>query len=246
VTAVEAIGDGRLQAVRWRRGGRWRELPVRHLLLHQGVVPQLNLIRLAGCEVDWHAGRHCWEPQTDAWGRSSVPGIWIAGDGAGIAGAAAAPHQGRIAAAGIAAELDRIAANERDAAVRRSRDELRRLTRFRRFVDGLYRPDPAFLVPDAATLACRCEEVSGDEVRAAVREGCHGVDAIKQYTRSGMGACQGRMCALTVAELIAEVRGISPAEAGCPTQRSPAKPLPLPTLARLSARYEATVPERVA
>lgn len=41
---------------------------------------------------------------------------------------------------------------------------------------------------------CRCEEVTEEMVRQAVRDGALTVDAVKKRTRAGMGFCQGRTC----------------------------------------------------
>jgi hypothetical protein len=60
------------------------------LLLHQGVVPGINLSNAIGCEQHWDATQACFTPTVDEWGATSVPGITIAGDAAGIAGARAA------------------------------------------------------------------------------------------------------------------------------------------------------------
>ena len=48
-----------------------------------------------------------------------------------------------------------------------------------------------------------------------------------------MGPCQGRNCALTVTELIAQARGVPPGEVGTFRHRFPVKPLTLAELASL-------------
>jgi hypothetical protein len=48
-----------------------------------------------------------------------------------------------------------------------------------------------------------------------------------------MGPCQGRQCALTLTELIASARGVSPAEAGYLRIRPPLKPITIGELAAL-------------
>jgi hypothetical protein len=47
-----------------------------------------------------------------------------------------------------------------------------------------------------------------------------------------MGPCQGRQCGLTVTELIADKRGVSPEEIGYFRIRPPIKPITLGELAR--------------
>jgi len=48
-----------------------------------------------------------------------------------------------------------------------------------------------------------------------------------------MGPCQGRLCGLTVTEVIAQARGVSPAEVGHYRIRPPIKPITLQELAAL-------------
>src|SRR5918912_2337466 len=96
------------------RGGAEERLACDLLLLHQGVVPNINLSNAAGCVHDWDEGQLAWVPRVDEWFLSSVPGVSIAGDGAGIAGAESAPLRGRIAALAAAERLGVIARSERD------------------------------------------------------------------------------------------------------------------------------------
>ncbi|MBM3525201.1 MAG: FAD/NAD(P)-binding oxidoreductase, partial [Alphaproteobacteria bacterium] len=87
-------------------------------------------------------------------------------------------------------------------------------------------------VPQGDTLVCRCEEVSAAQVVEAVKLGCTGPNQLKSFLRCGMGPCQGRLCGLTVTELIAVTRGTAPAEVGHYRLRPPVKPI---TLAELAA-----------
>ena len=63
---------------------------------------------------------------------------------------------------------------------------------------------------------------------------------MKAFTRCGMGPCQGRLCGLTVTEMIAEARGVSPAEIGYYRLRPPVKPV---TLAEIAALPQRLTPE---
>jgi hypothetical protein len=54
-----------------------------------------------------------------------------------------------------------------------------------------------------------------------------------------MGACQGRFCGLTVTEIIARERKLSPAAVGYYRLRFPVKPLTLGELATLPTTDEA-------
>jgi len=225
-STIEAVGDGQLREV----VVDGRRQPVDLLLLHQGVVPNVNLAMAAGVEHRWNERQLCFEPVLDQDFGSSVPGIAVAGDGAGIAGGTAAAERGRIAAIAAARALKPDAAVPDPQAIRQA---LQREEMGRAFLDWLYRPPVALRQPAGETLACRCEEVTAGQVRQMARIGCEGPNQMKAFLRCGMGPCQGRMCGLTVTELIAAERETSPAEVGYWRLRPPVKPITLGELASL-------------
>jgi len=206
------------------------------VLLHQGVVPNVNLAMAAGVEHRWDPLQLCWSPVLDRDGTTSVPGIAIAGDGGGIAGASAAEDRGRIAGIAAVRALAPAAAVPDIDAVRKA---LARHQRGRAFVDTLYQPPRRFRVPDGDTIVCRCEEVTARQIRETAALGCEGPNQMKAFLRCGMGPCQGRLCGLTVCELIAEERRTDPAKVGYYRLRPPVKPIPLAELARLPIDEEA-------
>jgi thioredoxin reductase/bacterioferritin-associated ferredoxin len=236
VTALAAEGGARLEGVRFHtvRGGEQR-IAADLLLLHQGVVPNVNLAMAAGAAHDWDDVQLCFAPVRGLGFESSIPGIAIAGDGGGIVGAEASAEQGRIAAVAAIRALEPGAAAGLAAAEAAAYRNLARWRRGRRFLDVLYRPAPQFRRPEGETIVCRCEAVSAREVGAAVSLGATGPNQLKAFTRCGMGPCQGRMCGLTVSELIAAARGVSPAEIGYYRLRPPVKPVTLGELAGLPA-----------
>ncbi|MCO6418477.1 NAD(P)/FAD-dependent oxidoreductase [Siccirubricoccus sp. KC 17139] len=227
VTGLRAEGRNRVERVVWEGGSAACDT----LLLHEGVIPATHIPMALGLEMSWDAAQRCWRPVTDAYGASSHPNVAVAGDGAGIGGWEAAVAAGHLAALDAAQRLGRLSAEERD---RRARPWLalrRRALALRPFLDALYAPAPAS-IPDA-TIACRCEEVTAGQVRAAARLGATGPNQMKAYLRCGMGPCQGRLCGPTVAALIAEARGTTEAAVGLYRPRAPYKPITVGTLARL-------------
>ena len=226
VREISAVGDGKLREV----VADGRRIPADLLLLHQGVVPNVNLAMAAGAEHRWNERQLCFAPALDGDFQSSVPGIFVAGDGAGIAGGTAAAERGRIAAIAVVRALKPEAAVPDPQIVRQ---RLQREEMGRAFLDELYRPREALRRPGGSTLACRCEEVTAEQVREMARLGCEGPNQMKAFLRCGMGPCQGRLCGLTVSELIAEERGTSPAEIGYYRLRPPVKPITLGELASL-------------
>jgi len=232
VVELRAEGSGRVEAVAYRTArGQEARLPVDALLLHQGVVPNVNLAMSANVAHRWSDAQACWVPVLDDYGASDVAGLALAGDGAGIAGAEAAEARGRLAAiAAIRSLKGEPSLAEEEKAARRS---LARFERGRAFLDLLYRPAPQFRRPRGGTLVCRCEEVNTEQIVDAVALGCPGPNQLKAFLRCGMGPCQGRLCGLTVTELMAEARGVSCAEIGYYRLRPPVKPITLAELAGL-------------
>lgn len=240
VTALRAEGEGRLRAVAFRHGGAERRIEAGLLLLHQGVVPGVNLSLACGLDHDWNERQLCFRPVLDRFGEGSVPGVFVTGDGGAIGGADAAPFSGRLAALGAAHRLGRLGAEERDAAALPFEAGLRRAGRGRAFLDLLYLPSEADRIPpDDETIVCRCEEVTAGRIRRAVALGATGPNGVKSFERCGMGPCQGRMCALTVTEVIAQARGLSPTAIGHLRIRPPIKPITLAELASMPKSDEA-------
>jgi thioredoxin reductase/bacterioferritin-associated ferredoxin len=233
VIELAALGNDRLASVRFTANKRTVTLIADQLVLHQGIVPDVHLADSLGCEMRWDDTAACWKPRADTWGACSVAGIFVAGDGAAVAGARAAADRGALVALAAAAMLGRIDAPTRDASAVAHRQSLAQALRGRRFLDTVYRPPERFRIPGGDTIVCRCENVTAREVVAAVREGCTGPNQVKAFTRCGMGPCQGRDCSLAVTEIIARERGVHPSTIGRFRARFPAKPLTLGQLAML-------------
>jgi NADPH-dependent 2,4-dienoyl-CoA reductase/sulfur reductase-like enzyme len=244
VTEIRAEGDGKLERIAYRiwgsdshiRGGTAgkREsdphIEADNLLLHQGVVPNVNLAMSVGIEHRWDDVQLCWSPVLTPFGASSIPGIYIVGDGAGIAGGQAAAWRGTLAAADIVHVLKPEVAKP---AAELARTALRRFGRGRKFLDLLYRPAKQFRKPSGDTIVCRCEEITAAQIKDTVALGCPGPNQMKSFLRCGMGPCQGRLCGLTVTELIAEARNVPPQEVGYYRLRPPVKPITVAELAAL-------------
>jgi len=234
VSGLRAEGDDRLRRVSFAdRAGHARTIDCDTLLLHQGVVPNTNLAMSIGCAHRWDDAQLCFVPTLDAWGHSGADGVSIAGDGAGIAGAESAAERGRLAALDAACRLGRVDQATRDREAEAPRRVLAKYGRGRAFLERVFRPIEAHRIPAGDTIACRCEEVSAAQIVDAVKIGATGPNQLKAYLRCGMGPCQGRLCGLTVTELIAQTRGKTPDEIGHYRLRPPVKPITVAELASL-------------
>ena len=234
VVELRIEGRTHVESVVYRTtAGTEQRLPVDTVFLHQGIVPNVNLAMAVGIEHHWDEMQLCWTPVLDAAGNSGIPGIAVAGDGAGIAGAEAAQARGEIA--GLAAvktlrpeALGRVGPDETTVRAR-----LKRVMRGRAFLDAYYQPMSQFRRPIGNTIVCRCEEVTARQIIDTVALGCDGPNQMKAFLRCGMGACQGRLCGLTVTELIAHARGVAPQATGYYRIRPPVKPITVAELAQL-------------
>ncbi|MGJ4998387.1 FAD-dependent oxidoreductase [Bradyrhizobium sp. HKCCYLS3077] len=240
IVALEAHGSDRIASLSYRTAdGRETTVSTDNLLVHEGVVPSVHTALGLGCAVEWRDGQDCYVPVLDPWGETSRAGIFIAGDGAGIAGAKAAQLRGALAAQRVAVELG--FANEQDVMrdVVRSRKMLARELALRPFLDALFRPRETVFNPSDETVICRCEEVTAREVRAMAQIGGAGPNQIKAFTRAGMGPCQGRQCGYTVTRLLADIHKCPASEIGFYRVRPPFKPVTLGELATLDDKEDA-------
>jgi len=197
-----------------------RRFAVDVVALNMGFLPESGLARALGVRhqfVDRGAGHLAAE--TDADGRTSVAGVFAVGDGASLGGARVAQAKGRLA--GLAA------ARALGFTVREDAETRKELARSEVFQDALWRVFKAAPVPvQDDAVVCRCEEVSAARLRAEIAEGLTSLPALKKATRAGMGRCQGRFCAATIARLCP-----NPAEPeGFAAPRAPPRPVPIAPL----------------
>jgi thioredoxin reductase/bacterioferritin-associated ferredoxin len=197
-----------------------------------GLIPSVWLTGLLGCRHIYNPLVGGWVPFFDQNMQTDQPGIFVAGDGAGIAGVLVARMQGTIAGLYAAVHIGNISV---DTAVQTSLPQLKQLESmngFRYAIDRMYRiyPDLYSNVTDD-TIVCRCESITAGEIRKAAREGTQNLNDIKKRTRSGMGYCQGTNCQPAVAALLAREFDADPARIKSFTTRPPARPIPLNLLA---------------
>jgi len=190
--------------------------------LGYGFVPSTELARQLGCRlvVDPRTGEPA--PMRNADGLTSMPGVFVVGDGGGLGGARVAQEQGALAGIAAAAALGFAPA---DGAGHRTR-----LARHRAFQDALWEvfaaPRIAEQLADDGTVVCRCEEVTLGTLRQAFAEGLASPRAVKEATRVAMGRCQGRYCGPSLRRLLAGL-GSDVDGAAWFGARPPAKPLPI-------------------
>jgi glycine/D-amino acid oxidase-like deaminating enzyme len=214
------VGKDRVHAV--ETGGTTIEADV--VALGYGFASSSELARSLGCAHRFVArGSGSMETATDGDGRTSLPEVFAIGDGARFGGAQAALAQGEVAAAAICRDLKRAVAKPVEAVA-----TLRRAARFQGALWRLFKAppfNPAAIADEA--IVCRCEEVTGGELRRQIAAGHDSPASLKRACRVGMGRCQGRYCAATVARLC---NSDDVGEFGLFAPRPPAKPVPIHAL----------------
>lgn len=219
-TLQQIDGEQRVRGIRWGK----RVLECDAVAFAHALRSETQLADLLGCEFAWNSLNRAWLPQRDSAGRSSVSGVYLAGDGAGIMGADAAQMAGERAALAVLEDSGVAIDPLRPALLEQ---QLAGIQRFRQGLETAF-PFPeqwAAQAPDELIL-CRCEEVSVGDVRAVVDEGHWEINRVKAHCRVGMGRCQGRMCGLAAAEVVAERSGRAIHDVGRLRGQAPIKPLP--------------------
>ncbi|CCD99630.1 FAD/NAD(P)-binding oxidoreductase [Bradyrhizobium sp. STM 3809] len=226
VSSLRIEGKDKVSRIVYQSGGR------EHRIACDGVAYGLNLrsetqaADLAGCAFRFDPRDRAHLPLREASGRSSVAGVYLAGDGARIAGADAAEAAGERAA--LALLEDRGLPHD---AARAAALELRlaKIDRLRGALEAAF-PFPAHWAAEIAddALLCRCEEISAGEARRAIGDYVlTEMNRLKAITRIGMGRCQGRMCAAAAAELLAVQTQRDIGAVGRLRAQAPIKPIPL-------------------
>lgn len=227
VTPVEIKGDSEngVQTVLIRDSrGNERSFECDAVAMGYHLRPETQLADLARCAFRFDQETRQWLPEVGEDGRTSVPGVYLAGDGMRVLGADAAEIGGRLAAMAV---LKDFGFQVQEDKLQRLRTEQASMERFRQ---GLAQAFPwpaqqAAQLPDEA-IVCRCETITAGELRRTVREmGAQEANRAKALCRVGMGRCQGRYCGHAGAEVIAHAAGVPVEQVGRLRGQAPVKPL---------------------
>ena len=231
ISPLQVVGDAAsgVSGVRVRiAGGKTLVVDCDAVALGYHLRPETQLADLAGCLLRFDEVSNQWLLATDEDGRTSISGVYAAGDGSKIRGADAAECAGRLAALALLEDLQQpVDAGQ----VAEQRQALEVMDEFRL---GLAQAFPwpsaqAKALPDEA-IVCRCEMITAGELRRTVSEkGACEVNRAKAFSRVGMGRCQGRYCSQAGAEVIAAAAGVAVQQVGRQRGQAPVKPLSMLT-----------------
>ncbi len=190
---VDSVTIARLDATWSPIAGSERRLATDAVCVSHAFTPRLELPIAAGCRIGVDGFVIVDDRQ-----RSTVAGVYAAGEITGIAGADAAVAEGAVAghcAAGGSPDDPTIRGSMRARA--RSRQFAARMAS----AHGVGSGWRDWLTDE--TLVCRCEEVSYGRIRrVAAATPDAGLRSLKLSTRACLGPCQGRICGRTVADLL--------------------------------------------
>jgi len=208
--------------------GTEKEYAVDTVCTGYGLIPNTAMTHMLDCTHEYVEKAGSWVPLFGETMETDRAGIFVAGDGAGVAGVLTARCQGAIAGAYAAAHCGLLSEDDATHSVRTYRKSLAGLKRFRQAMDAIYPIDPGLYSAIADdTVVCRCEGVTAGEIRKAIREGTTEPNDIKKRTRAGMGYCQGTTCFPTIAMILAREFGMKPEAMEPFTPRPPVRPIPL-------------------
>jgi NADPH-dependent 2,4-dienoyl-CoA reductase/sulfur reductase-like enzyme len=186
---VEAFGDEALRSVKLTNGRSTWNVDCDYLACGFGLVPNLELPAILGCEIGKGG------TIVDEWQQTTISNVYCAGEATGIGGLELSLFEGKIAG--------QVAAKGRSTIVRSLWNDRDQARKFARSLDSSFalRDELRHLArPD--TIVCRCEDVSA----GALEGRTSWVDA-KLQTRCGMGPCQGRICGAATSFLHGWERG---------------------------------------
>ena len=232
--------------------GASRTLDCDSVVFAIGQIPMADIAYITGCQMAFRPELGGWAPEVDHNMETSVPGVFVAGDTAGVGAgvrtdASVAVAQGRIAGTAAAhslCALDQATADRRIAELTPSggqngagAHEYRQ-----RWFHALRQSG------GSGVMVCRCEEVTQGElldvspprylgwsseqmssrnIDTLLKDGPVDQDQVKRLTRAGMGYCQGRRCREQVSMLLAHGTDTPLAEVPLASYRAPLRPLPL-------------------
>ncbi len=205
--------------------GTDRTIDADAVCLGYGFWPSNEIARALGCRHEFDpAGMP--RPHRDENCQSSVNGVYIAGDSAGLGGAKAAMQEGAVAGYEAARSLLGTLPPLAESKLTDARSRLHRQSRFQRHLWRAFaRPQGWLRLATDETEICRCEGVTLGRIRSAIEQGAGAIGSLKRETRAGMGPCQGRYCSPLLRDLIGASEGPSD-EDGLFAPRPPARPVP--------------------
>jgi thioredoxin reductase/bacterioferritin-associated ferredoxin len=233
-TIVAATGGDRVEAALFaplKPDGQpdlqkqWIE-SVDNIVISCGLAPSSELARGFGCETYYDAEKQYWCPVRDENMETSIPGVFSAGDCAGITGAKGSVLEGQLAGTAACRRIGVMSDQTFEKKSKKLKLKLRRHRKFTTALDRWFksRHDPLSTITQETTI-CRCEDVTAGEIYQLTREGIDDLIRLKAESRSSMGRCQGRNCLRTIAHILSREAEMPIKNIKFPITRPPFKPV---------------------
>jgi len=209
------------------RSGLTHQIEAECVAVGHGLIPSTEVTRILRAQHHYDRLAGGWIAVTSQDCETSIFGLFVTGDAAGIAGADAAARHGRLAGLAAAHRIGHLDTQSFEKQASRLRSLHRKAKYFGAAMGSLMALRPGQVAAiEANTIVCRCEDVTRQEIDTALDEGATNVNQIKAWTRCGMGPCQGRSCGDVVGELVG-LRLHNRELAGYFTGRPPLRPVRL-------------------
>jgi len=241
---AEARGTGAVEQVVLDDGPAH---PCRLFCIESPRVPAVELARLAGCPCIYQPQLGGFVPRYDPTMavHGPTPGLFVAGDAAGVDTPRAAAESGRLAARaalrllGLLEEPDAKMADARQR-LAAAAAPLRHAAREALMLGAM--PDETIDAWTARpeTIVCACEGVRLEALREAAVAGAVTPDALASQTRCGLGECRWRRCGPPVLRWLSGFLETPVGRIPLPTLWPPLRPLPLAPLVRAESGAETT------
>ena len=213
------------------------------LAIGHGLFPSTEITRLLKAKHIYDPLKGGWVPLIDDDFRSSIPGVYIAGDATGISGAFSAVQKGRIAGMAAVRDLNVMSSQKYKAKIKSELKILKKNENFGKATVRLMKFRPELIQTiTSETIVCRCEDVFRSEIDEAIESGARDLNQLKAWTRCGMGPCQGRTCSEAIEAILASKVG-SRELAGQWTGRTPLRPVPIEQIIGKYTYEDIPIPE---
>jgi thioredoxin reductase len=199
-----------------------RRAEVEAVLLALGSLPDPELARHALADLRFSDADGCHVPTRDERLQTSVRGLYVAGDAAGLTTPALALADGLVAGYAAAGSSSTDGAHAELARAQRERSAAAPIA------------DPERIPNDIQVD--REEQITAGQIRAAIADGAVSINDVKRRTRAGMGLSQGRDTEYVIARMIHARTGIPLAELLPMTARPPARLVALADLAAIAVQ----------